>query len=67
MKWFTYMCDQNHEDTPYEATKEGQTFWWSIAIELPAYPYVEWATTLTLSEAKKHWISEGYTLIDPEQ
>ena len=67
MKWFTYICSEKHEDTPFEATKDEEIFWWTIAVELPPYPYVEWATVLTLSEAKQHWIDEGYTLVEPEQ
>jgi len=67
MKWFTYMCSQKHEDTPFEATKDGKVFWWTIAVELPSYPYVEWATVLTLSEARQHWLDEGYALPDPPE
>lgn len=65
--WKTYICNEEHGDTPFEATKDGQTFWWTIAVQLPSYPYVEWATVLTLADARAHWQSEGYTLVDPPE
>ena len=67
MKWFTYMCSEQHPDLPFEAIRGGVTSWWTIAVQLPSYSVVEWATVRTLAEAKEHWLSEGYALPEPTE
>ena len=67
VKWFTYMYSEKQPDTPYEAIKGGTTYWWSIAVELPSYETIEWATVLTLAQAKEYWLSEGYALPEPPE
>lgn len=66
MKWFTYICSEKHDDTPFEATKGGETYWWTISVDLPQYDCVEWASVSTLSEAKQYWLNAGYAFVEPE-
>lgn len=61
------MVSEQQADTPFEATKGGQTYWWTIAVELPSYPVIEWARALTLVEAEQYWLLQGYALPDPPE
>jgi len=65
--WKTYMCSEKHDDTPFEAIRGGQTFYRTIAVALPSYPYEEWAAVLTIAQARQHWLDEGYALPDPPE
>jgi hypothetical protein len=66
MKWVTYICDEQHDDIPFLATKDAAMFYWTIAVDLPSYPTVAHYPVLDLSEAKAYWENMGYKLVPEE-
>lgn len=58
--WQTYICEEEHEDTPFMSGKDEKVYYWTLAYELPDYPYVSSKQVLTLGEAQEWWQSQGY-------
>ena len=67
MKWHCFICTEIHEDIPFEATKDGQTYYWTIGAELPEYPYILTHEVSNVVEARAWLISEGYEPVAPPE
>ena len=62
--WQTYICEEEHEDTPFMSGKDEKVYYWTIAYELPDYPYISSQQVRSIGEARTWWQSQGYEPIE---
>jgi hypothetical protein len=62
MMWCLYLCNEDHEDIPFECSKDGKVYYWTIGAAPPEYATVLQHDVESLVVAKQWLVQEGYTL-----